>query len=81
MDIECYFVIGQMLFGAAVVADDDGNRSADEERSAIRPFRDGGEGGFEASPNHVDTLLGRHAWSKRGERIGEAGHEESKPAK
>jgi hypothetical protein len=30
MDIECYFVIGQMLFGAAVVADDDGNRSADE---------------------------------------------------
>jgi hypothetical protein len=52
-----------------------------KERSAIRPFRDGGEGGFEASPNPVDTLLERHAWSKRGERIGEAGHEESKPAK
>jgi hypothetical protein len=52
-----------------------------KERSAIRRLRDGGEGGFEASPNAVDRLLGRRAWSKRGERIGEAGHEESKPAK
>ena len=50
-------------------------------RSAIRRLRDGGEGGFEALPNPVDTLLGRRAWSKRGERIDEAGHEESKPAK
>ena len=52
-----------------------------KERSAIRPFRDGGEGGFEASPNPVDTLLGRHAWSKLESGLASNGHEESKPAK
>jgi hypothetical protein len=31
------------------------------ERSVIRRFGDGGEGGFEASPNPVDTLLGIRA--------------------
>ena len=50
-------------------------------RSAVKPSGDGVEGGFAASPNPVDTLLRRRAWSKLAERIDGDGHEESNLAR
>ena len=50
-------------------------------RSAIEPFADAVDGGVEAVLRAERTLPGRRATSKLAERVGEADHELSKPAK
>jgi hypothetical protein len=51
------------------------------EPSVKKLLANGVERGFAGLQDRADIKMGTRAWSKPRDRIGEAGHEESKPAK
>jgi hypothetical protein len=81
MDIECTFMVGQKFLRSIMVADGDEKRKA-VDMSRVRSSRS-------ATPVRVVLqaylMLRAHwcedmSWSKSAQRIGAAGHEESKAA-
>jgi hypothetical protein len=79
MDIESHLVFGCLRAAFSPLMMVGGEQMA--ARSVIGPFWDAVGGGDESVPHAGRTLPGRGALSKPRERVGEAHHEVSKPAK
>ena len=77
MDIECGFLIRQMVFGVRSSRMELEKGAAFRALFAIEPLESEAERGFRAIEHAGHTVQRRRAWSKPAERIGRGDHEES----